>query len=65
MAGLGKLAMDGVVFARTARPTEKGEFVTMRVTRHFESHVGIIEKFLARKVDTEIKGELVRVRVAG
>jgi hypothetical protein len=35
----------------------------MPVTQHFESHVGIIEKFLARKVDTEIKGELVRVRV--
>jgi RNA 3'-terminal phosphate cyclase (ATP) len=41
-----------------------GEFVTMPVTQHFESHVAIIEKFLERKVVTENKGDLVRVRVA-
>ena len=36
-----------------------GEFVTMPVTQHFESHVEIIGKFLKRKVVTEIKGDLV------
>jgi hypothetical protein len=27
----------------------EGEFVTMPVAQHFESHVNIIEKFLCRK----------------
>jgi RNA 3'-terminal phosphate cyclase (ATP) len=40
-----------------------GEFVTMPVTQHFESHVGIIEKFFSRKVVTENMGDLVLVRV--
>jgi RNA 3'-terminal phosphate cyclase (ATP) len=41
-----------------------GEFVTMPVTQHFESHVAIIGKFLERKIVTESVGDLVRVRVA-
>jgi RNA 3'-terminal phosphate cyclase (ATP) len=41
-----------------------GEFVTMPVTQHFESHVEIIGKFLKRKVVTEIKGDLVRVQIS-
>jgi len=40
-----------------------GEFVTMPVTQHFESHVAILKAFLSRKVVTENAGELVRVRV--
>jgi RNA 3'-terminal phosphate cyclase (ATP) len=40
-----------------------GEFVTMPVTQHFESHVDIIERFLSRRVVTETVGDLVRVRV--
>jgi RNA 3'-terminal phosphate cyclase (ATP) len=40
-----------------------GEFVTMPVTQHFESHMGIIGKFLSRRVVTESLGNLVRVRV--
>jgi RNA 3'-terminal phosphate cyclase (ATP) len=40
-----------------------GEFVTMPVTQHFESHVAIIEKFLARRVVAESKDGLVHVRV--
>jgi RNA 3'-terminal phosphate cyclase (ATP) len=40
-----------------------GEFVTMPVTQHFESHVEIIKAFLHRKVVAEHKGELVQVRV--
>jgi RNA 3'-terminal phosphate cyclase (ATP) len=40
-----------------------GEFVTMPVTQHFESHVAIIEKFLTRRVLTESLGGLVRVQV--
>jgi RNA 3'-terminal phosphate cyclase (ATP) len=40
-----------------------GEFLTMPVTQHFESHVEIIGKFLKRKVVTESRGELVRVRL--
>jgi RNA 3'-terminal phosphate cyclase len=40
-----------------------GEFVTMPVTQHFESHVAIIGKFLDQKVLTESVGDLVRVRV--
>jgi RNA 3'-terminal phosphate cyclase len=40
-----------------------GEFVTMPVTENFESHVGIIEKFLARRVMAEGKDGLVHVRV--
>jgi RNA 3'-terminal phosphate cyclase (ATP) len=40
-----------------------GEFVTMPVTQHFESHVSIIGAFLARKVVTENVGDLVKVRV--
>jgi RNA 3'-terminal phosphate cyclase (ATP) len=42
-----------------------GEFVTMPVTQHFESHVEIIKAFLNRKVVTENSGELVHVRVGG
>jgi RNA 3'-terminal phosphate cyclase (ATP) len=40
-----------------------GEFLTMPVTQHFESHVGIIEKFLERKVFVEQAAELVRVTI--
>jgi RNA 3'-terminal phosphate cyclase (ATP) len=40
-----------------------GEFTTMPVTQHFESHVAIIEKFLARRVVTESMAPLVHVRV--
>jgi RNA 3'-terminal phosphate cyclase (ATP) len=40
-----------------------GEFVTMPVTQHFESHVEIIKAFLNRKVVTESVGDVVRVRV--
>jgi RNA 3'-terminal phosphate cyclase (ATP) len=40
-----------------------GEFLTMPVTQHFESHVGIIEKFLERKVFVEQTAELVRVTI--
>jgi RNA 3'-terminal phosphate cyclase (ATP) len=41
-----------------------GEFVTMPVTQHFESHVEIIGKFLEQKVVTEFKGDLVRVQIS-
>jgi RNA 3'-terminal phosphate cyclase (ATP) len=41
----------------------EGEFSTMPVTQHFESHVEIIGKFLDRKIFTESVGDLVRVRV--
>jgi RNA 3'-terminal phosphate cyclase len=40
-----------------------GEFTTMPVTQHFESHVEIVEKFLARRVVTESLASLVHVRV--
>ena len=40
-----------------------GEFTTMPVTQHFESHVGIIGKVLSRKVVTENAGDLVKVQV--
>lgn len=40
-----------------------GEFVTMPVTQHFESHVEIIGAFLNSKVETEKVGDLVRVRI--
>jgi RNA 3'-terminal phosphate cyclase (ATP) len=40
-----------------------GEFATMPVTQHFESHVAIIEKFLSRRVVMESAGGLVHVRV--
>jgi RNA 3'-terminal phosphate cyclase (ATP) len=40
-----------------------GEFLTMPVTQHFESHVGIIGKFLARRVVTESTETLVQVSV--
>jgi RNA 3'-terminal phosphate cyclase (ATP) len=40
-----------------------GEFITMPVTQHFESHVEIIGKFLERKIVTENVGDLVHVRV--
>ena len=40
-----------------------GEFTTMPVTQHFESHAEIIGKFLERKVVTGSVGGLVRVRV--
>ena len=37
-----------------------GEFVTMPVTQHFESHVAIIEAFLSRRVVTESVGTWCR-----
>jgi hypothetical protein len=40
-----------------------GEFLTMPVTQHFESHVAIIKAFLNRKIVTESLGDLVPVRV--
>jgi RNA 3'-terminal phosphate cyclase (ATP) len=40
-----------------------GEFTTMPVTQHFESHVGIIETFLSRQIVTQSVGDLVRVQV--
>lgn len=40
-----------------------GEFLTMPVTKHFESHVEIIGAFLSRRVVTENVGDLVSVRV--
>jgi RNA 3'-terminal phosphate cyclase len=40
-----------------------GEFVTMPVTQHFDSHVGIIEKFLGSRVVMEAKSDLVHVRI--
>jgi RNA 3'-terminal phosphate cyclase (ATP) len=40
-----------------------GEFVTMPVTQHFESHAEIIGKFLARRVVANSKGRLVQVRI--
>jgi RNA 3'-terminal phosphate cyclase (ATP) len=42
-----------------------GEFLTMPVTQHFESHVAVIGKFLDRKVELSSQGDLVRVRVGG
>jgi RNA 3'-terminal phosphate cyclase (ATP) len=41
----------------------EGEFTTMPVTQHFESHVAIIEKFLSRRVVTENVGSVVNVSV--
>ena len=40
-----------------------GEFVTMPVTQHFESHVEIIGKFLSKRVVTEDREGLVYVKV--
>jgi RNA 3'-terminal phosphate cyclase (ATP) len=40
-----------------------GEFLTMPVTQHFESHVAIIEKFLSKRVVAEDREGLVCVRV--
>ena len=40
-----------------------GEFVTMPVTQHFESHVEIIGKFLSKRVVTEDRKGLVYVKV--
>jgi RNA 3'-terminal phosphate cyclase (ATP) len=40
-----------------------GEFVTMPVTQHFESHVAIIGKFLALRVAAESKDGLVHVKI--
>jgi RNA 3'-terminal phosphate cyclase len=40
-----------------------GEFTTMPVTQHFESHVEIIGKFLNRRVVTENVGSVVNVSV--
>ena len=40
-----------------------GEFVTMPVTQHFESHVEIIEKFLSTRVAAKDRRGLVCVRV--
>jgi RNA 3'-terminal phosphate cyclase (ATP) len=40
-----------------------GDFVTMPVTQHFESHAAIIEMFLDRRVRAENMGNLVRVGV--
>jgi RNA 3'-terminal phosphate cyclase (ATP) len=41
-----------------------GEFTTMPVTQHFDSHVWIIKAFLNTKIATESMGDLVRVRLA-
>jgi RNA 3'-terminal phosphate cyclase (ATP) len=41
-----------------------GEFLTMPVTQHFESHVPILRAFLSRKIVTENRGDLVHVNVA-
>lgn len=38
-----------------------GEFLTMPVTQHFESHVEIIGKFLSRRVTTKHMESLVHV----
>jgi RNA 3'-terminal phosphate cyclase (ATP) len=43
----------------------EGEFLTMPVTQHFESHVKIIGKFLSRRLVTETRAELAQVRVGG
>jgi len=40
-----------------------GEFVTTPVTKHFESHVSIIETFLNRRIGVSGQGNLVLVRV--
>jgi RNA 3'-terminal phosphate cyclase (ATP) len=40
-----------------------GEFTTMPVTEHFESHAWTIKAFLNTKIATESMGDLVRVRV--
>jgi RNA 3'-terminal phosphate cyclase (ATP) len=40
-----------------------GEFTTMPVTQHFESHVEIIEKFLSRRVEIEDRKGVVCVTV--
>ena len=42
-----------------------GEFTTLPVTHHFESHVTIAKAFLNTKIATESTGDLVRVRVGG
>jgi hypothetical protein len=41
---------------------EGREFLTMPVTQHFELQVEIIEKFLARRVTTESRSDVVHVR---
>ena len=40
-----------------------GEFTTMPVTQHFESHVEIIEKFVSRRVEMEDRKGVVCVTV--
>jgi RNA 3'-terminal phosphate cyclase (ATP) len=40
-----------------------GEFLTLPVTQHFNSHVSILRAFLNRNVRTESVGNLVQVRV--
>jgi RNA 3'-terminal phosphate cyclase (ATP) len=40
-----------------------GEFLTMPVTQHFESHVAILKAFVNRTIVTESVGDLVEVRV--
>src|SRR5271157_6065267 len=47
------------------RPWNRGEFVTMPVNQHFESHVSMIGAFLNRKVVVGNQGDLVPVRVSG
>jgi RNA 3'-terminal phosphate cyclase len=42
-----------------------GEFVTMPVTEHIESHVSIIGAFLNREIVLSSQADRVRVRVAG
>ena len=41
----------------------EGEFLTMPVTQHFESHVEIIGKFLSRRVTTKHMESLVHVTI--
>jgi RNA 3'-terminal phosphate cyclase (ATP) len=40
-----------------------GEFVTMPVTQHFESHVSIIRAFMDRRIGVSGQGNLVLVRI--
>ena len=42
-----------------------GEFVTMPVTQHFDSHLSIIGALLNRKVVVSNQGDLVQVRISG
>jgi RNA 3'-terminal phosphate cyclase (ATP) len=41
-----------------------GEFVTMPVTQHFESHAAVLKTFLGRNIVVQGKGGVLRVRIA-